>query len=312
VVTARQWWLLFAVPTSLVGVAGGWALARPEDPSPSSAVRALCLILGSVVLGLAALGWWGRTDSRPLVQDPNFWRLLTAVAGSWMAAEAVVFAMTAAEADALPLSGLTVGRFGSYVTDISAGRIDLAVFACTAAVTAWSLFAFRHPGARLPVAVAVVTAFAIVARPVTGHMSQQVLGSVLDAVHALAAATWFGLLAALAMTMRSRGDWSRWLPRYSDVAVWCVCLLTLTGVVDAAVRLGGVSALTDTGYGRIVVAKAVVLAALLALGWWWRRTWVGRASAHRMSADDSLRRAAVEVVAMAVAFGLAAALATTA
>jgi putative copper resistance protein D len=31
-----------------------------------------------------------------------------------------------------------------------------------------------------------------------------------------------------------------------------------------------------------------------------------------MSADDSLRRATVEVVAMAVAFGLAAALATTA
>jgi putative copper resistance protein D len=91
-----------------------------------------------------------------------------------------------------------------------------------------------------------------------------------------------------------------------------VCLLTLTGVVDAAVRLGGVSALTDTGYGRIVVAKAVMLAALLALGWWWRRTWVGRAAAHRMRADDSLRRATVEVVAMAVAFGLAAALATTA
>ncbi|MCQ4121650.1 CopD family protein [Rhodococcus tibetensis] len=310
--TARQWWLLFAVPTSLVGVAGGWALARPEDPTPSSAVRALCLILGSVVLGLAVLGWWGRTGSRPPTHGAGLWRLLTALAGSWMAAEAVLFAMTAAEADVLPLSGLTVGRFGAYVTDISAGRIDLAVFACTAAATGWSLFAFRHPGARLPVAVAVPATFALVARPVTGHMSQQVLGSALDAVHALAAATWFGLLAALALTLRSRGDWSTWLPRYSNVAVWCVCLLTVTGVVDAAVRLGGPDALLDTGYGRVVIAKAVVLAALLALGWWWRRTWVSRAAAHRMSADDSLQRAALEVVAMAIAFGLAAALATTA
>ncbi|ELB93710.1 copper resistance protein, partial [Rhodococcus wratislaviensis IFP 2016] len=39
---------------------------------------------------------------------------------------------------------------------------------------------------------------------------------------------------------------------------------------------------------------------------------VGQAAAHRISAEGSLRRAIVEVVVMAVPFGLAAALATTA
>jgi hypothetical protein len=54
-------------------------LAQPEDPSPSSAVRALCLVLGSAMLGLAALGlltawgyfrlaWWVRVPAAALVQ----------------------------------------------------------------------------------------------------------------------------------------------------------------------------------------------------------------------------------------------------
>ncbi|RZL62905.1 MAG: copper resistance protein CopD, partial [Rhodococcus sp. (in: high G+C Gram-positive bacteria)] len=65
-------------------------------------------------------------------------------------------------------------------------------------------------------------------------------------------------------------------------------------------------------YGRVILAKIVAIAMLVALGWWWRRTWVVASAAHRMSSDGSLRRAIGEVVFMAIAFGLAAALATTA
>ncbi|WP_072691581.1 copper resistance D family protein [Rhodococcus marinonascens] len=310
--TARQWLLLFAVPTSLVGVAFGWALARPEGHDPSSVVRAISLLLGSVVLGLATLGWWSRTGTRPFARNARLWQLSTAIAAAWMLAEGVLLAMTASEADAEPLIELSVGRFGQYVTEISAGRVGLAVLACTVAAATWSAIAFRRKDARLPVPVLVLAALALVARPITGHMSQQMLGSALDVVHALAAAVWLGVLAALGLMLRSRGDWAKWLPRFSDLAVWCVSLLTLTGVVNAAVKLGGVTPLFDTGYGRIVLAKMLVFAVLLGLGWWWRRTWVGQAAAHRIDAETSLRRATVEVVAMAIAFGLAAALATTA
>jgi putative copper resistance protein D len=62
----------------------------------------------------------------------------------------------------------------------------------------------------------------------------------------------------------------------------------------------------------VILAKIVAIAMLVALGWWWRRTWVVASAAHRMSSDGSLRRAIGEVVFMAIAFGLAAALATTA
>jgi putative copper resistance protein D len=158
----------------------------------------------------------------------------------------------------------------------------------------------------------VLAALALVARPITGHMSQQAFGSVLGAAHALAAAVWFGLLAALAMTIRTRGEWADALPRYSEWAMRCVVVLTVSGVINSAVRLRSVTPLFDTGYGRIILAKVVVLALLVALAWWWRRTWVRQASNHRLTAEDSLQRATIEVVAMAVAFGLAATLATTA
>ncbi|AOW93839.1 copper resistance protein CopD [Rhodococcus sp. WMMA185] len=309
--TARQW-LLLAVPTALVGVAFGWALAWPEGHDPASAVRAISLVLGSVVLGLAVLGWWSRTETRPFAQDARLWQLSTAIAAAWMLSEGLLLTMTASETDAESLLELSVGRFGQYVTEISAGRVGLAVFACTLAATVWSAVAFSYKDARSPMPVLVLAALALVARPITGHMSQQMLGSLLNVVHVLAAALWLGVLAALGLMLRSRGDWARWLPRFSNLAVWCVSLLAVAGVINAAVKLGGVSPLFNTGYGQIMLAKSLLLAALLGLGWWWRRTWVGQAAAHRISAEASLRRATFEVVAMAVVFGLAAVLATTA
>ncbi len=114
--------------------------------------------------------------------------------------------------------------------------------------------------------VLALTGLALIARPIGGHMSQQTLGSLLDAAHVLAAATWFGMLTALALTARSRGAWASLLPRYSTIAWRCVWVLAATGLINAAVRLGGIAPLVTTGYGRVVLAKVVALAGLLAAG----------------------------------------------
>jgi putative copper resistance protein D len=78
------------------------------------------------------------------------------------------------------------------------------------------------------------------------------------------------------------------------------------------VRLTSVTALVDTDYGRLILLKSVLLVALVIGGWWRRRTWVSVIGAHTTHATVSTRRAVVETAAMAVAFGVAAALATTA
>ncbi|MEV5647931.1 CopD family protein [Nocardia sp. NPDC052254] len=289
----------------LAGVLLGWALAAPDPVQAEAPVRALADGLGATVLGLAAL---------PRLHDrlQPVWRMLAVFGGLWAVTEFVLLATEAAEVVGVSVLRLRAHDFGDYLAHISGGQIGIAVLVGTIAVTGYSTLAHRRPEHTTADLVLVFAAVTLVLRPVTGHMSQQTLGSVLAAVHALAAAAWFGVLLALALVVRSRGEWAAVLPRYSGWALPAVAAVTVTGVCNGLIRIGGPGALFDTGYGRILVAKTVMVLALLGLGWWWRRTWVPRASDHRMDAASSLRRALIEVGVMAVAFGLAAALSVTA
>lgn len=292
----------------LVGIALAWLLAGPNGPDPAAAVQVLADLAGSTVLGLCVLDWLQRDERRPVVPRPNLWRPIAVVAGGWALVELLLLVVTATATTTGPLTTATLTRF---VREVSSGQVGASVVAVSASIAIAAAVAFRHAATWPTAPFAVVTAAGLLVRPVTGHMSVQPLGSVLVAAHVLAAALWLGPLVAMALMLRGRRAWAALLPRFSELAVVAVVLLTATGVVDAAVALGGVDALVGTGYGRILLAKAVALAGLLALGWWWRRTWVPAAVGHRIAERDSLRRAVTEVTALAVVFGLAAALATT-
>ncbi|MFF0818562.1 copper resistance D family protein [Rhodococcus sp. NPDC003318] len=293
------------------GVAFAWLLARPDGPDPSAVVRVFADILGATVLGLCTLDLLQRGERRRAVPRSRLWRPLAVAAALWALTEVVLLVAAAAETAETAAGTLTPGEFGRFVGEISVGRLGAAAIVCTAAIAVTAAMAYRRDAEWSPAPIAAVAALALLARPVTGHMSAQALGSLLVAAHTLTAAVWLGPLLAMALLLRGRGAWATVLPRYSDLAWKCVAVLTVTGVADAAVALGGIGALVDTGYGRVLLAKALCLAGLIALGWWWRRHWVPAATTHRSPESDSLRNAAVEVTALAFVFGLAAALATT-
>ncbi|UGT40442.1 CopD family protein [Nocardia yamanashiensis] len=300
-----RWLLLLVVPCGLLGALLAWILAANDPVQPEATARVFADCAGATVLGLAALP---RLHDR--LETP--WRLLTVLAGLWAAMEFSMLVLEAAEVQGVPVRQLSADRFGEYLTDVSGGQIGIALLVGCGAVAMYSAFGFRNPERATADLVLVFTAVTIALRPITGHLSQQFLGSVLGAVHALAASLWFGALLALALVVRTRGEWAVLLPRYSRWALPLAATVTVTGVIDGLVRIGGLAPLFDTGYGRILLAKTVLLAALLGLGWWWRRTWVPLATDHRMDAAGSLRRSIFEVLAMAVVFGLAATLAVTA
>ncbi|WP_433527701.1 copper resistance D family protein [Nocardia pseudovaccinii] len=297
--------LLLVVPAGLLGVALALILAVPAPAQTESVIRVLADCTGATVLGLAALP---RLHDR--LRLP--WRALAVLAGIWCVTEFAVLVFEAAAVVGVPVGKLSAGQFGNFLVEISGGQVGIAVLIGSGAVACYSAMAFRRPETASADLVLVFAAVALALRPITGHMSQQPFGSVLAAVHALAAASWFGLLVALALVVRTRGEWAVTLPRYSAVALPLVGIVTVTGLVNGLVRVGGIAPFVTTGYGRILLAKTLVLVALLALGWWWRRTWVPQATGHRMPAESSLRRAIIEVAVMAVAFGLAATLAVTA
>lgn len=303
--SSLRWLLLLVVPVALDGAALAWILAADDPVQAEAPVRVLADCAGATVLGLAAL---------PRLSDrlSLHWRLLTVLAALWAAMEFGMLVLEAAEVQGVPARRLSGAQFGDYLTHVSGGQIGIALLIGSGAVTVYSAFGFRNPDRATADLVLVFTAVTVTLRPITGHMSQQTLGSVLAALHALAAAAWFGLLLALALTVRTRGEWATLLPRYSNWALPLVVTVLLTGAINGLVRIGGVTPLVTEGYGRILLAKTVLVCALIGLGWWWRRSWVPRAADHRMTADASLRRAIVEVLVMALVFGLAGTLAVAA
>ncbi|MFE7722496.1 copper resistance D family protein [Nocardia rhizosphaerihabitans] len=304
--TLRQWRILVpVVVAALAGVALAWGL-RGEGGFPGAAfARVVADGAGAVVFGLAALP---RLNERLHVA----WRPVAALAGAWFAAEFTVLVWEAAGIVGVPVTELGAGEFATFLGRLSGGQIGIAILFCTGAIACYAALAFRRPDAASADLVLVFAAVALALRPITGHMSQQMLGSVLAAAHALAAACWFGLLLAMALILRTRSDWAATLPRYSALAGPLVLVIAVTGLIDGLVRIGGIEPLWTSGYGRILLAKFTILCALTGLGWWWRSSWVHRAGEHRVTADISLRNAAIEVTVMAVALGLAATLAVTA
>ncbi|MFI9245805.1 copper resistance CopC/CopD family protein [Streptomyces sp. NPDC053086] len=129
-----------------------------------------------------------------------------------------------------------------------------AVFAVALSLT-WS--ASDHASAGIQVPVAIVSA----------------------TLHLLAMAAWLGGLAALLWTLRRTAAPVALPPsvpaRFSRLAFASVTVLVVTGVYQSWRGLGSWQALTDTTYGRTLLAKLAAVAALL-LAAACSRTWTTR------------------------------------
>ncbi|MEU1181750.1 copper resistance protein CopC [Streptomyces sp. NPDC005820] len=91
-------------------------------------------------------------------------------------------------------------------------------------------------------------------------------------LHLLAMAVWLGGLVALLTLLPRASVPSRVVTRFSRLAGISVTVLVVTGVYQSWRGLGSVSALTDTTYGRVLLAKLAAVTVLLAAGAWSRAT----------------------------------------
>ena len=275
-------------------------------------VRAVADVSAVIALGLVVV---------PVMDAPRYRaelagraaRPLVAVSALWVVAELVRLFLGASEA-----AGASYGRLGvaltvEFAVDTAVGRAGVVCLVCAAVVCAVAATAPKRilPGSTTGVIAKGAAAIGVAGRSLVGHLSENALGGLAVAVHALAAAVWCGVLAALVLVVTHRGQWARVLPQFSRMSLVCVLVLVAFGVIGAVVTLDSPAALYDTGYGRVLAAKLVVTVALVVLAARNRAGWLPAARAHRATAGASRLKSRVELALMGVALVLAAALAVT-
>jgi copper transport protein len=191
--------------------------------------------------------------------------------------------------------------------------------------------AAERPGPVRSLLLGVPLAFIVLEPALAGHGSTQspvALNFPVNVVHVAAMAIWLGGLATLLfVTPRATrelepGGRSRLLAaalsRFSQAALIAVAAILLTGLIQAYVYVRHLDALTETGYGRAVLVKFVLLVAILIpLGAYNRRRSVPRLERIAAGGESPgragllLRRALrVEVAVLVVVLGVTAALAS--
>lgn len=271
-------------------------------------IRALADGAAIVTLGLAAVPLLESDRYRDEVSRRAAGPMALAAA-LWLLAEIVRLAVSGAQTAGVGFWQMGVRTLTDFALHTAAGRSGLVAIAAALIVGVAAVLTPRR-GAATATTVG-LAAVGLVARTLAGHLSESPIGGTAVAVHALAAAVWCGVLAALVLTVAHRGQWARVLPRFSQLSLWCVGVLLVAGVSGAVIKLSSPAELWTTGYGRVLAAKIAVTVALLALAWRNRSRWLPAARAHRSSAALSQNRSLAELGMMAVAVTLAAALAVT-
>lgn len=203
-------------------------------------------------------------------------------------------------------TGLTLTQMVAYLVLIGA-------------LVAWWRTSAR--GAAITVLAASVATVVIPQLPVGPLLAQRVATGTMTALHFTAVVLWIGGLLILAILgvlggwgRASAGsdiaaDWARVWSRFSQVALWSVGVLIVTGSWMAWMHVGSPTQLFTTAYGRLLLVKLVVVVALLCAGAYNMRVMLPRLAAARAAGDDRARwRIAVEhlpkVVAVEALLGL--------
>ncbi|MFC7277799.1 copper resistance CopC/CopD family protein [Paractinoplanes rhizophilus] len=206
---------------------------------------------------------------------------------------------------------------GAELGQVLTSSFGLTLIARTAvlAIVAGLLRPLARGGLSRPrgVALTVLALGGLVTWPLTGHAAAAPLSPAIiasDVVHLSAMAVWIGGLLTLSVFLLRRTDprvlgvvlpaWSRW-------AALAVVWLVAGGVVQAVVQVGSVPALWRTDYGRLLLAKVAVLAAVLGTAFFARRM-VNRRQVVTAGPGRMRRAVGTEVLATAVILGLSAVL----
>ena len=276
--------------------------------------------------------------------DPALWLDGAAVLNLLLAGVGIVAFLAFCAPECLPgaprghiLAGLLLGA-GCILVSLALQGLDLLDLPASSLMGAapWeaalaSPFAFTVAGEILALALAAaaiavpgvgpsraLAALALLAtglaRAASGHAATSgPLSRPAVALHVVTATLWLGALPGLFWLIRARADdFGPALRRFSAMAVITVGLLAASGLGLALLQLDAPSDLLTSAYGRLLLAKLVLVAMLLGLAAWNRRIATPLALAASDRATQARARSwlarsiALEIALMVMVLGLVA------
>ena len=152
---------------------------------------------------------------------------------------------------------------------------------------------------------------AVATWPLTGHPTASPVAGVsvvVDAIHLAAMAVWLGglvMLGAFLLRQANERELGAILPIWSRWAATAVAALILAGTVQALIEIASFKGLYDSTYGRLILAKIALAAAVIGVAAYSRRLVRSRKAE---SGPGTLRRVVgVELAITAVVLGVTAA-----
>lgn len=231
-------------------------------------------------------------------------RIAARWAAVWSVASIFYFFFQVSNEFAQPLGDLSWAFINGY-GGTSAGRAVLLQAAAAALVSVaarWTL-GTQALAAILGLALAAMAPIALTGHTASSGSHDLATTSLL--LHVLGVTLWVGGLVALGwVALRGSKRLEPAIARFSNLALWSFVIIGVSGLVNAAVRLGSVRELFGSDYGRLVLAKIAALVVLGGLGVWQRRRIVQQGSGF-------VRLALTELFVMSATIGLAVALSRT-
>jgi putative copper resistance protein D len=191
------------------------------------------------------------------------------VAGIWLVTSAFQILLTLANILGSNLSAaVDATTLRSFITQVDLGKY-MAFQTIAIAVLLVALNFIRSViTSILSLALALLALVAPVfqSHSASGGSHSLAIGSLV--IHVVALSLWVG--GIFAIVVLTEADRRVALPRFSQMALWAAIAVVVSGVANAWVRLNFSSA-WSSGYARIVIAKAVLTAVLIALAYRNRR-----------------------------------------
>ena len=274
------------------------------------------LVFGELVFALfiAAPAWRGDAESSAVrasgeapIRTILGWALAVGVVSDllWLGLEVPLMS---GEALADALHGPTLGV---VLTQTWFGRVWLARLAFAIVLAAWLASRARAPStafAALAIAGAYLASPALAGHAAGGQGAEGHVRIGADMLHLLAAGAWVGALPALARLLwAARREAlpiaiaARATRAFSTLGAISVGTLVASGAVSTIYLVRSVAALIDTEYGRLLSAKLVVAAAMLALAA--ANRW--RLAPRLVDRDSGALRALARNTALEIAGGVA-------